>query len=290
MIVDARERSLMIVNDRGRPWMIVDPFHVKHRETLSLQGPVGAARAVTMPGEELVQNDSATLAQEGAIPCVARLASVFEHPRDRLLRVSAARHISEHLGKPRPCQRVAREGLAPRRCDEPSSTKFTVEGHPLPRQLEPALPSTLPTSLGLCQNEPCSTIRRLRGQSEQAARLALRAAAGQNWLKRVRVGGTAGIPSQRGYTSIVSARRSNRMGRISTSPPGVHAGNIDNKDFVAGPRCSCPYTRWVRCSVSDAHAAQGQGEVDLSAIEIRNRGKFQFIVRSRRRQGKVPVA
>ena len=32
-------------------------------------------------------------------------------------------------------------------------------------------------------------------------------------------------------------------------------------------------------SAGDAHAAQGQGEVDLTAIETGLRGKFQFIVR-----------
>jgi acetamidase/formamidase len=32
-------------------------------------------------------------------------------------------------------------------------------------------------------------------------------------------------------------------------------------------------------SVGDGHAAQGHGEVDLSAIETGLRGKFQFIVR-----------
>ena len=36
---------------------------------------------------------------------------------------------------------------------------------------------------------------------------------------------------------------------------------------------------WARCFRSDAHAAQGQGEVDLAAIETGLRGKFQFIVR-----------
>jgi acetamidase/formamidase len=86
--------------------------------------------------------------------------------------------------------------------------------------------------------------------------------------------------AKRPYTSVISARRSNRMGGISTSPPGVHAGNIDNKDFVAGATLFMPvYTVRALFSVSDGHAAQGQGEVDLSAIEIGNRGKFQFIVR-----------
>jgi acetamidase/formamidase len=32
-------------------------------------------------------------------------------------------------------------------------------------------------------------------------------------------------------------------------------------------------------SAGDAHAAQGEGEVDLTAIETGLRGKFEFIVR-----------
>jgi acetamidase/formamidase len=70
------------------------------------------------------------------------------------------------------------------------------------------------------------------------------------------------------------------MGRISSSPPGVHTGNIDNKDLVAGTTLFMPiYAVGALFSVGDAHAAQGHGEVDLSAIETGNRGKFQFIVR-----------
>src|SRR5262249_22823776 len=70
------------------------------------------------------------------------------------------------------------------------------------------------------------------------------------------------------------------MGRISASPPGVHTGNIDNKDLVAGTTLFMPvYAVGALFSVGDAHAAQGQGEVDLSAIETGNRGKFQFILR-----------
>jgi acetamidase/formamidase len=30
------------------------------------------------------------------------------------------------------------------------------------------------------------------------------------------------------------------MGRISTSPPGVHTGNTDNKDLVAGTTLFMP--------------------------------------------------
>ena len=70
------------------------------------------------------------------------------------------------------------------------------------------------------------------------------------------------------------------MGRISSMPPGVHAGNLDNKDLTAGTTLYLPvYAAGALFSIGDAHAAQGQGEVDLSAIETALRGKFQFIVR-----------
>jgi Acetamidase/Formamidase family len=39
------------------------------------------------------------------------------------------------------------------------------------------------------------------------------------------------------------------------------------------------YAAGALFSVGDAHAAQGQGEVDLTAIETGLRGRFQFIVR-----------
>ncbi len=70
------------------------------------------------------------------------------------------------------------------------------------------------------------------------------------------------------------------MGRISSAPPGIHTGNIDNKDLVAGTTLYLPiYAPGALFSVGDGHAAQGDGEVDLSAIETGLRGKFQFIVR-----------
>jgi acetamidase/formamidase len=64
------------------------------------------------------------------------------------------------------------------------------------------------------------------------------------------------------------------MGRISSMPPGVQAGNLDNKDLVAGTTLYLPvYAAGALFSVGDAHAAQGHGEVDLSAIETGLRGK-----------------
>jgi acetamidase/formamidase len=70
------------------------------------------------------------------------------------------------------------------------------------------------------------------------------------------------------------------MGRISSGPPGVHTGNLDNRDLSAGSTLYMPvYAPGALFSVGDAHAAQGHGEVDLSAIETGLRGRFQFIVR-----------
>jgi acetamidase/formamidase len=70
------------------------------------------------------------------------------------------------------------------------------------------------------------------------------------------------------------------MGRISSGPPGVHTGNLDNKDLVAGTTLFMPvHAPGALFSAGDAHAAQGHGEVDLTAIETGLSGKFQFIVR-----------
>jgi acetamidase/formamidase len=69
------------------------------------------------------------------------------------------------------------------------------------------------------------------------------------------------------------------MGRISSAPPGIHAGNMDNKDIAAGASLYVPVNvPGALFSVGDAHAAQGHGEVDLTAIETGLRGRFQFIV------------
>lgn len=70
------------------------------------------------------------------------------------------------------------------------------------------------------------------------------------------------------------------IGRISDGPPGYFAGNLDNKDLVAGTTLYIP----VQCkgalfSVGDGHAGQGDGEVDGTAIEAALSGKFQLIVR-----------
>jgi acetamidase/formamidase len=69
-------------------------------------------------------------------------------------------------------------------------------------------------------------------------------------------------------------------GRVSSAPPGRHAGNIDNKDLVAGSTLYIPVnTPGALFEVGDGHAAQGDGEVDITALETSLTGTFQFVVR-----------
>ena len=73
-------------------------------------------------------------------------------------------------------------------------------------------------------------------------------------------------------------------GRISSNPPWIHAGNLDNKDLVAGSTLFIPvHARGALFEVGDGHAGQGDGEVDLSALETSLVGTFQFIVRKNMR-------
>jgi acetamidase/formamidase len=69
-------------------------------------------------------------------------------------------------------------------------------------------------------------------------------------------------------------------GRISSGPPGVHAGNLDNKELVAGTTLFIPvHVRGALFAIGDGHAAQGNGEVDITALETSLVGTLQFVVR-----------
>jgi len=69
-------------------------------------------------------------------------------------------------------------------------------------------------------------------------------------------------------------------GRVSSNPPSIHAGNLDNKELVAGTTLFIPiHTTGALFEVGDGHAAQGDGEVDQTAIETSLRGRLQLTVR-----------
>ena len=69
-------------------------------------------------------------------------------------------------------------------------------------------------------------------------------------------------------------------GRISSNPPWIHAGNLDNRALVAGTTLFIPvHAPGALFEVGDGHAAQGDGEVDQTAIETSLRGRLQLTVK-----------
>lgn len=70
------------------------------------------------------------------------------------------------------------------------------------------------------------------------------------------------------------------LGRVSSDPPGPHAGNLDNKELVAGTTLYIPvFVAGALLELGDGHAAQGDGEVDQTAIETNLKGRIQVVVR-----------
>ena len=70
------------------------------------------------------------------------------------------------------------------------------------------------------------------------------------------------------------------LGRVSSNPPSRHAGNLDNKELVAGTTLYIPvFVKGALLEVGDGHAAQGDGEVDQTAIETNLHGRLQLVVR-----------
>ena len=68
-------------------------------------------------------------------------------------------------------------------------------------------------------------------------------------------------------------------GRWNSAPPWIHGGNLDNKELVAGSRLFLPvHIKGALFEIGDGHAAQGNGEVDITAIETSLKGTLQFIV------------
>jgi acetamidase/formamidase len=68
-------------------------------------------------------------------------------------------------------------------------------------------------------------------------------------------------------------------GRWNSAPPWIHAGNLDNKELVAGTSLFIPvHVKGALLEIGDGHAAQGNGEVDITAIETSLIGHLQLIV------------
>ncbi len=68
-------------------------------------------------------------------------------------------------------------------------------------------------------------------------------------------------------------------GRIDSAPPFAHAGNMDNKELVEGTTLYIPVAaKGALFEAGDGHAGQGNGEVDITAMETYLTGTFRFVV------------
>jgi acetamidase/formamidase len=69
-------------------------------------------------------------------------------------------------------------------------------------------------------------------------------------------------------------------GRCTSIIPRAFGGNIDNKELVAGSTLYLPvFVEGASFSCGDGHALQGDGEVNVTAIEAALTGTFELIVR-----------
>lgn len=69
------------------------------------------------------------------------------------------------------------------------------------------------------------------------------------------------------------------FGRYDSTPPTISGGNMDNKELVAGTTLYLPvHAKGALFEVGDGHAGQGNGEVDITALETSLKGTLQFVL------------
>jgi acetamidase/formamidase len=76
------------------------------------------------------------------------------------------------------------------------------------------------------------------------------------------------------------------FGRYDSTAPTVMGGNMDNKELVAGTTLFLPvHVPGALFEAGDGHAAQGNGEVDITALETSLTGTFRFVLH---KKGELP--
>jgi acetamidase/formamidase len=81
------------------------------------------------------------------------------------------------------------------------------------------------------------------------------------------------------------------FGRYDSAPPTIIGGNMDNKELVAGSTIYFPvFVPGALFQVGDGHAGQGNGEVDITALETSLVGTLQFILHKGVKTGPYPHA
>jgi acetamidase/formamidase len=81
----------------------------------------------------------------------------------------------------------------------------------------------------------------------------------------------------RPFFGIMATGPARTLGRLTSVPPGAYGGNIDLNELTAGSILYLPvHVPGALFMVGDGHAAQGDGEVDLTAIETSLTGTFRL--------------
>ena len=84
----------------------------------------------------------------------------------------------------------------------------------------------------------------------------------------------------RPFFGVIGVAPPPAWGRISSTQPRRHGGNLDNRELIAGTTLYLPiHVDGALLSVGDGHAAQGDGEVSGWAIETALVGTFKLHVR-----------
>ena len=88
-----------------------------------------------------------------------------------------------------------------------------------------------------------------------------------DWDKKVAEFLPGVILPLRPFPGILGVARA-EPGRYSTVPPGRYGGNLDLRELTAGTSLHVPvFVKGALLWASDGHAAQGNGEINLTAIE-----------------------
>lgn len=88
----------------------------------------------------------------------------------------------------------------------------------------------------------------------------------------------------RPFWGVIGVAPPAAMGRVSSGPPNVFGGNLDNRDLGAGSTLYLPvHVPGALLSIGDGHAMQGYGEVSLSAVETSLKGEIQVVLHKGRR-------
>ncbi|MCA0318997.1 MAG: acetamidase/formamidase family protein [Proteobacteria bacterium] len=88
------------------------------------------------------------------------------------------------------------------------------------------------------------------------------------------------IALDRPFFGVMAVAPPAEWGRVNTLPPRRNGGNLDNKELVAGTTLYLPvFVDGANFSVGDAHGAQGDGEVCITAIETGLIGTFRLTLR-----------